>query len=39
MDVYPIREDVWERLPPEAQALTKHQLEWNTDFSGELAEE
>lgn len=36
MDVYPIDRGVWKKLPPEAQALTKHQLEWNTDFRGEL---
>ena len=36
MDHYPIRRDVWESLPPVAQALTKHQLEWLTDFRGEL---
>ena len=35
MDVYPIQRDVWETLPPDAQALTKHQLEWNTDFRRE----
>ena len=38
MDVYPIDREVWEKMPPEAQALTRHQLEWNTDFSGELTD-
>ena len=38
MDIYPIERAVWEKLPADAQALTKHQLEWNTDFSGELTE-
>jgi len=32
MDVYPISREVWEKLPPDAQVLTKHQLDWNTDF-------
>ena len=36
MDAYPVRKDVWENLPPDAQALTKHQLDWNMDFRGEL---
>jgi hypothetical protein len=36
MDIYPIRRDMWEVLSPETQALTKHQLDWNTDFHGEL---
>ncbi len=36
MDIYPIDRKVWEELPPDAQALTKHQLEWNTDFRGEV---
>ena len=34
MDMYPIRPDVWERLPPAAQGLTRHQLGWDTDFQG-----
>lgn len=38
MDIYPVEREVWEKLPPEARVLTKHQLEWNTDFSGELSE-
>lgn len=38
MDIYPVKREVWETLPPEAQALTKHQLEWNTDFQGKLTE-
>lgn len=33
MDIYPISREVWENLPPDAQALTKHQLDWNTDFN------
>lgn len=36
MDIFPINPDVWEQLPPAAQALTKHQLEWNTDFRGKV---
>lgn len=36
MDVYPISREVWEALPPDAQSLTKHQLDWSTDFRGEL---
>ena len=36
MDIYPIRREIWERLPPDAQALTKHQLDWNMEFRGEL---
>ena len=36
MDSYPVRPDVWETLDPPIQALTKHQLTWNTDFRGEL---
>jgi len=36
MDVYPIDRAVWEKMPAEAQALTKHQLQWNTDFRGDL---
>lgn len=39
MDIYPIRREVWEKLSPEAQALTRHQLDWNTDFSGELTDD
>jgi hypothetical protein len=38
MDVYPIDREVWEKMPPEAQTLTRHQLEWNTDFCGELTD-
>ena len=38
MDVYPVSREVWETLPPAAQQLTKHQLEWNTDFRGDLTE-
>ena len=38
MDVYPISREVWKTFPPEAQELTKHQLEWNTDFQGKLTE-
>ncbi|GIT31210.1 MAG: hypothetical protein Ct9H300mP1_32560 [Planctomycetaceae bacterium] len=38
MDAYPFDREVWEKMPPEAQALTRHQLEWNTDFSGELTD-
>lgn len=34
MDMYPIERDVWERLPAAAQALTRHQLSWDTDFRG-----
>lgn len=36
MDIYPIDREVWEELPADAQALTRHQLEWNTDFRGEV---
>ena len=36
MDIFPIDREVWEKLPADAQALTKHQLEWNTDFQGEV---
>ena len=35
MDAYPIDREVWEKLPPKAQALTRHQLEWNTEFRGQ----
>ena len=38
MDMYPIERDVWEQLPPDAQALTKHQLSWDTEFRGELSD-
>jgi len=38
MDVHPVRRDVWEKLPADAQALTKHQLDWNMDFQGEIIE-
>ena len=38
MDTYPVSREVWETFPPKAQQLTKHQLEWNTDFRGELRE-
>ena len=38
MDVYPIRREVWEELPPAAQALTRHQLDWNTEFHGVVNE-
>lgn len=37
-DVYPISREVWEKLPPDAKALTRHQLDWNTDFHGDLKE-
>ena len=37
-DNYPIRRSVWETLPPDAKTLTRHQLEWSTDFHGELNE-
>lgn len=36
MDMYPVSRDVWKTLSPEAQALTRHQLDWNTDFQGAL---
>ncbi|MBI82355.1 MAG: hypothetical protein CMJ81_04090 [Planctomycetaceae bacterium] len=36
MDMYPVRRDVWKTLSSGAQALTKHQLGWNTDFHGAL---
>jgi ectoine hydroxylase-related dioxygenase (phytanoyl-CoA dioxygenase family) len=39
MDNVPVRRDVWEQLPPEAQAMTKHQLMWHTDFLGELRDD
>ncbi|MCH2212426.1 MAG: phytanoyl-CoA dioxygenase family protein [Fuerstiella sp.] len=38
MDMYPVSREVWETFPPEAQRLTKHQLDWNTDFQGDLTE-
>ena len=38
MDMYPIEREVWERLPADAQALTRHQLSWDTDFRGILAD-
>lgn len=38
MDMYPIERDVWERLPAAAQALTRHQLSWDTDFRGVLSD-
>ena len=27
------------RMPPQVQALTNHQLAWNTDFSGEVCDQ
>ena len=38
-DIYPVRPEVYQSLPPQVQALTKHQLNWNTDFRGQLSEE
>ena len=35
-DVYPVRKEIWQTLPPDAQALTKHHLDWNTDYHGDL---
>ncbi|MBI83839.1 MAG: hypothetical protein CMJ81_11625 [Planctomycetaceae bacterium] len=37
-DIYPVRPEVYQALPPQVQALTKHQLNWNTDFRGQLTE-
>ncbi|MDP7395553.1 MAG: hypothetical protein QF541_01710 [Lentisphaeria bacterium] len=38
MDNRPGGRDMWERMPPEAQALTRHQLTWDVDFIGGMRE-
>ena len=38
-DVYPVLPEVYAKLSPEVQALTKHQLSWSTDVRGVLTEE
>lgn len=38
MDNIPVSRDVWEKMPPDAQALTRHQLTWNVDFIGDVRE-
>jgi hypothetical protein len=33
-----VRRDVWEKMLPQGQLMTKHQLSWNTVFLGDIIE-